>query len=354
MTTRANRGPLVLPLLPRISRLVLRLDRVVLATIAILAALSMIVPEQARISAISTIRAVGSMLPFVLLAVALAAAARATGADRQIARAFAASESSAIVAAALIGALAPFCGVGVVPLVAAALIAGVPLSAVMAFWIASPLMHPAMFVLTAAEFDLTFAIARLLSAIGLGLAAGFATRELVARGLFADALRPEVSAYGRACGAKHATVATPLVWRFWNDPTRRRAFVAESRNTGLVLLKWMTLAFLLESLLVAYVPKELVASWVGGEGQWAIPLSVATGIPAYLNGYAAIPTVARLVEMGMSSSAALAFMTAGAVTSIPAMAGVLALVRAPLFIWYLCVSVMGALMAGYTFNFLIG
>ncbi len=199
-----------------------------------------------------------------------------------------------------------------------------------------------------------FATARLVSAIGLGLLAGFATRALVARGLFADALRPEVSTYGKACGARNATVAAPIIWRLWTDPARRAAFVSESRNTGLVLLKWMTLAFLLESLLVAYVPKELIASWVGGEGQWAFPLSVAAGIPAYLNGYAAIPTVARLVEMGMSPSAALAFMTAGAVTSIPAMAGVLALVRAPLFLWYLCVSVMGALLAGYGYQIFLG
>ena len=43
-----------------------------------------------------------------------------------------------------------FCSCGVIPLIAAMLVAGVPLAPVMAFWIASPIMDPEMFVLTAA------------------------------------------------------------------------------------------------------------------------------------------------------------------------------------------------------------
>jgi len=173
---------------------------------------------------------------------------------------------------------------------------------------------------------------------------------LVKRGWFATALRPEVSVCRSGCGAKAAQAAAPVAWRFWREPERASAFVAESRQTGLLLLKWMTLAFLLESLLIVYVPAEMVGGWVGGERSWAIPISVAAGIPAYLNGYAAIPTVARLVDMGMSPGAALAFMTAGAVTGIPAMAGIFALVRPPLFVWYLTLGVVGSLATGYAYQ----
>ena len=51
-------------------------------------------------------------------------------------------------------------------------------------------------------------------------------------------------------------------------------------------------AFLLESLMLAYVPEMLVAAWLGSVNDWALPLAVAIGVPAYLNGYAAIPLVA--------------------------------------------------------------
>ena len=63
----------------------------------------------------------------------------------------------------------------------------------MAFWIASPIMDPQAFVLTAAEIGLDFAIAKTLVAIGLGLVAGFGTLALVGRGLFTRPLRPSVA-----------------------------------------------------------------------------------------------------------------------------------------------------------------
>lgn len=168
------------------------------------------------------------------------------------------------------------------------------------------------------------------------------------------ALRPEIAGYSNACGAQAATVAKPIVWRFWTVPLRRSEFSRECRKTGWLLLKWMILAFILESMLVAYVPPEIVGRWVGHDEWWAIPLSVLAGTPAYLNGYAAIPTVAGLVSMGMSPGAALAFMTAGAVTCIPAMAGVLALARPSLFAWYLTLSVTGALATGYAYQAWLG
>ena len=50
----------------------------------------------------------------------------------------------------------------------------------------------------------------------------------------------------------------------------------------------------------------------------ALPLAVIAGVPAYLNGYAAIPLVRSLIDLGMPASTGLAFMLAGSVTSIPA------------------------------------
>ena len=57
-----------------------------------------------------------------------------------------------------------------------------------------------------------------------------------------------------------------------------------------------------------------------------------------MNGYAVIPLVAGLMESGMAPGPALAFMTAGAVTSIPAAIAVFALVKCPVFLWYLLLA----------------
>jgi uncharacterized membrane protein YraQ (UPF0718 family) len=42
------------------------------------------------------------------------------------------------------------------------------------------------------------------------------------------------------------------------------------------------------------------------------------GVPAYLNGTAALPLAAGLIDEGMSPGAAMAFLVGGGVTSIPA------------------------------------
>jgi len=56
--------------------------------------------------------------------------------------------------------------------------------------------------------------------------------------------------------------------------------------------------------------------------------------------------MASLIDMGMMPGAAMAFMIAGGVTSIPAAIAVFALVRRPVFAWYVALAVTGAMGAG--------
>ena len=66
--------------------------------------------------------------------------------------------------------------------------------------------------------------------------------------------------------------------------------------------------------LIAYILAGLVAGLVGNGNPLAIPTSAIVGIPTYMNGYAAIPLISGLMELGMSPGAALSFATAGAVS----------------------------------------
>jgi hypothetical protein len=102
--------------------------------------------------------------------------------------------------------------------------------------------------------------------------------------------------------------------------------------------------------MVAWLPAETIAAWLGRDSLWAIPLAVGVGVPAYLNGYAAVPVVAGLLQTGMAPGAALAFMTAGGVTSIPAAVAVWALVRRTVFGWYLLLALLGSILAGLLYQ----
>ena len=126
--------------------------------------------------------------------------------------------------------------------------------------------------------------------------------------------------------------------------------ISESTSIGIFLRKWLTLAFFLESLILAYVSSPWLASYVGPDNWFAIPLAAIVGAPSYLNGYAAIPLISGLIEIGMTPGAAMAFITAGAVSSIPAAIAVWALVKKPVFILYLALGLSGSMMTAWIYQ----
>ena len=326
-------------------------ERVWVAVAAILLAVWVFDPAQGAGSLHFAAAALLSVAPFLAASVLIAAGAGASGADNLIARAFTGAPAVMIVAAALMGALSPFCSCGVIPLIAALLAMGVPLSAVMAFWLASPVMDPSMFVLTAGVLGWEFAVGKTLAAIFLGLMGGTVVHLLARGGWLTDPLREGIGNGG--CGGARVRNPAPVVWRFWVEAPRRAKFLSESRSITLFLLKWLTLAFVLESLMVAYVPASSVVGVLGGEGIRPIVTATLVGVPAYLNGYAALPLVGGLVGQGMAPGAGMAFMVAGGVTSIPAAIAVWALVRPPVFALYLALSLTGAFASGLAFQLLV-
>src|SRR6185503_16762736 len=101
-----------------------------------------------------------------------------------------------------------------------------------------------------------FALANTLAAIGVGLLGGFGVLALQRAGvLTGPALRAGVD-NGGCAGAK---IRNPkdVVWRAWQEPARRAAFVTSATQNARFLGKWLLLAFLRESLMVAYVPNDL-------------------------------------------------------------------------------------------------
>lgn len=324
-----------------------RIDVPITLTTLILAALFFFSPAQAWTSASFTGGALLEILPFLLLSVATAAFLKATGADQLVAKAFEGRQAAAIGLAAIFGALSPFCSCGVVPLVAGLLAAGVPLAPVMAFCIASPIMDPQMFILTAAGIGVEFAVVKTFAAIAMGLLAGYGTMVFANMGTLNDVLRPiaKPSCGGSACAA----TKPPLLWSFWTEEKRRQTFWREAGTVGWFLGRWLTFAFLLESLMMAYIPGNMVAEWLGDGNLMALPLGVVLGIPAYLNGYAAIPLIGGLIDLGMSPATGLAFMLAGSVTSIPAAIAVWTLAKPRLFGLYLAFAALGSLVSGFAY-----
>ena len=321
-----------------------KIDKVWLAVLVIPLIIAVLDPPQFWPTIEFAAKALAHTAPFIAFAVLAVAYMKATGAETLLARAFEGNKARMIIMAALLGGLSPFCSCEVIPFIAAMLALGAPLSAVMAFWLASPLMDPAMFLITSGNLGWEFAIGKTVAAVFLGLFGGFVTLAASGSALFANPLRdkPQV---GGCCGVKKPFEGKP-VWSFWTESPRREVFRDTTMENAVFLLKWLALAYVIEAMMLAYIPADLIATVLGGDGLGTIILGAVVGAPAYLNGYAAVPLVDALLQQGMSNGAAMSFMIAGGVSSIPAAIAVWALVKPRVFAAYLSLAITGAVIAG--------
>ena len=247
-----------------------RIDKAWLALVVILALVAMLDWSQFWPTVTFGAGALWHTAPFITFAVLAVAYMKATGAETLLAKAFEGRQVKMIVLAALLGGLSPFCSCEVIPFIAAMLALGAPLGAVMAFWLASPLMDPAMFLITSGTLGWDFAVAKTLAAVGLGLFGGFVTMAAAGSAVFADPLR-EKPQIGGCCGVKKPFEGKP-VWRFWHDTERRDAFKASALENAVFLLKWLALAYVIEALMLEYIPADMVARVLGGDGVGTIIL----------------------------------------------------------------------------------
>ena len=121
-----------------------------------------------------------------------------------------------------------------------------------------------------------------------------------------------------------------------------------------MVVKFMTLAFLLTALIKLYVPAEWVAGLLGAQNPLAIPTAAILGVPVYTSNLTALPMINGLLAQGMNPSAALAFLIAGPITTLPAMAAVWGLASRRVFALYLSFSFGGAVALGYLHSLLTG
>jgi hypothetical protein len=312
----------------------------------------------------------------------------------------------AIVLATAVGAFSPFCSCTVIPVVAALLIGGVPLAPVMSFWIASPSMDPETFFLSVATIGWNMAVWRLAATLVLSLAAGYITHFAVTRNWLGEQiLRDKTSA--RSVSVVSFTDRFVVGWQkviAWirqlassqsilattsgislGSPMHEAAeatscsgdavctIPAESEGPGCgtsctlpqpfktrliqetwaatsLVVRFMLLAFVLEALIIRYVPAEWITNLLGQQNPLAIVFAALIGVPVYTSNLAALPMVSGLLAQGMNPAAGLAFLVAGPTTTLPAMTAVWQLASRRVFVLYVSFALVGAVIAGYVYQ----
>lgn len=328
------------------------LQKPVMWATAAIATIAVVVlwPEKAQQTVRFVLESFVSVAPTVAIGLFLSAWVAASGAGAVTSKWFEGRPASTIVIASAIGSVTPVCGVTVLPLMTGFLAAGVPLAPIMAFWLSSPVTDPAMFAVTWAVLGPAFAIGKTVAAFVLGIIAGTGTAALTGTSMVQRPLR----ASRIAAGSEESSTCTPgdFSFRIWQEPARMRVFRAELVSMARLIALCLAFAFAAEFLLRDLLPPDLLATYVGGDSIYAIPLAVLVGAPMYLDGYAALPLVRGLLDLGMSPGAAMAFLVSGGAVSIWGVMAVVAVLRPSTIALFVTFAVVGSLAIGYVFDWI--
>ena len=101
-----------------------------------------------------------------------------------------------------------------------------------------------------------------------------------------------------------------------------------------------------------YVPEGFMASIMGKDAWWSVPLAVLIGIPMYSNAAGIIPVVQALLEKGAALGTVLAFMMSVIALSLPEMIILRKVLKVRLIATFAGVVGFGILVVGYLFNLL--
>ena len=252
--------------------------------------------------------------------------------------------ASSIVAASLLGLISPMCTFAAIPIVGNLIAMGLPAAPLVAFMMASPLMNPALFVYTAGAIGPEMAIARTLTALSLGLAAGFSTRLVARWGLLVfDGL-----ATAKVPQPLYPAVAGGAARTPWME---LRLLARRFREDLTFIAKFFSLGILIAALVQTFLTRDMILVAVGPGSKWAVPSAVALGVPLYACGGGSIPIVETMMQMGMTAGAALAFFIAGPATKFSTLAVLAGVFGRRLLAFYLVFMVGGALLWGYGYPF---
>jgi uncharacterized protein len=249
-------------------------------------------------------------------------------------------ESAGNVLAALLGIVTPFCSCSAVPLFIGFVTAGIPLGVTFSFLVSAPMVNEIAVVLLFGLFG--WKIAALYVATGLMIA--MFSGWVIGRLHLEKHVEPWVYEMQTGGGAHEER----LSWR-----ERLHSGQVAVRDIVGKVWPFVVAGIGVGAWIHGYVPQNFLASIMGKEVWWSVPVAVLIGIPMYSNAAGIIPVVQALLEKGAALGTVLAFMMAVIALSLPEMVILRKVLRPRLIGTFIGVVGLGILIVGYLFNLLI-
>jgi len=240
--------------------------------------------------------------------------------------------------AASLGIVTPFCSCSAVPLFIGFVQAGVPLGVTFSFLISAPMVNEVALTLLFAMFG--WKVAGLYLGMGLMIAiiSGWVIGRLNMEEHLEDWVRnmPKVNADLDTAGLSLSD--------------RIQAGFASIHEIVGKVWPYILAGIALGAGIHGYVPEDFMASFMGKEVWWAVPVSVLIGVPMYSNAAGIIPIVEALLSKGAALGTVLAFMMSVIALSLPEMVILRKVLKPKLIATFIGVVATGIMLVGYVFN----
>lgn len=248
------------------------------------------------------------------------------------------TEGAANVMAASLGIVTPFCSCSAVPLFIGFVQAGVPLGVTFSFLISAPMVNEVALALLLALFGWKIALLYLGLGLTVAVAAGWIIGRLKMEAHLEDWVRdmPHVTA---SAGAGEVTM-----------PERIEAGFASVRTVVGKVWPYILAGIAVGAVIHGWVPQDFMASIMGKDAWWSVPVAVLVGVPMYSSAAGIIPVVQALLAKGAALGTALAFMMSVIALSLPEMIILRKVLKPRLIATFVGVVASGILVVGLVFN----
>lgn len=251
------------------------------------------------------------------------------------------SEGVANIIAASLGIVTPFCSCSAVPLFIGFVQAGVPLGVTFSFLISAPMVNEVALTLLFGMFGWKVALLYLSLGLAVAIVSGWIIGRLKMEAYLEDWVRemPKLSAQYQNQGMALSE--------------RIKAGMHSVQDIVGKVWIYILAGIAIGAGIHGYVPEDFMASFMGKEVWWAVPVAVLIGVPMYTNAAGVIPIVQALLAKGAALGTVLAFMMSVIALSLPEMVILRKVLKIRLIATFVAVVAGGILLVGYVFNWVL-
>ena len=242
------------------------------------------------------------------------------------------------IAAALFGAVTPFCSCSSIPLFIGFVKARISLGVAFSFLITSPLVNEVAFVIMGGLFGWKIAFLYALAGITLGVLAG----------IFLGSLKLDKNIIINDDEPERKNIALPKKWA-----KKLTYSLREGSKTFRKIYIYVLAGIAVGAVIHGYVPQDFFLNFVGKYNVLSVPIAALVGIPIYAGCSTVVPFIFGITANGVPLGTSLALMMSIAGLSLPEGIILKRVMNFKLLAIFFGIVGTGIIIIGYLFNGII-